>query len=456
MQKVFDYIREHEMITAEDKVIVGVSGGADSVCLLFVLREYQRQLPFSMMVVHVEHGVRGEESRQDAAFVEALCKEWHIPCKVFASDVPAMARQQKISVEEAGRKVRYETFAQMGEEWGATKIAVAHNQNDQAETMIWNMVRGSGITGAGGIRPVRGKVIRPLLCCSRREIEECLRSQEISWREDCTNQEMEYTRNCIRQHILPQMEKELNAGAVEHLANLGKELQRTESYLCSVAEKAMANTARIEADRVEIDLEGLKKEDPLIQEHVIRMCLERVGCGLKDLGRIHMEQILELFAGQSGRKISLPGGWQAGKSFDRGYLEKRKEQPVVQGAEIPVPGEIETAQGILQARIFSHNHENIPQKKYTKWIDYDKIKNSLCLRTRQPGDYLVIDQKGSKKKLKVYFIEEKIPADRRDQILLVASGSEILWVVGYRMNDAYKVWDSTERVLELTMQGREE
>ena len=349
MQKAFEYIRQHGMIKAEEKVIVGVSGGADSVCLLFVLREYQKKVPFELKVVHIEHGVRGEESRKDAFFVKALCDEWRISCEVRSFDVPALAKKQKISVEEAGRKVRYETFGEIGRAWGDYKIAVAHNQNDQAETMLWNMVRGSGLTGAGGIRPVRGNVIRPLLSCSRQEIEQYLREHEISWCEDSTNQEMEYTRNCIRQHILPVMEKELNHQVTEHLAMLGNELQRTEHFLNGLAENVMEQAVTGRKEQIRIQLELLQKEDSLIQERIIRKCLEQSGCGLKDLGRIHVEQILNLCKGQSGRKINLPGVWQARKSFEYLYLEKEDYTDVSE--EI-----------VLERRIFPYNQENIPKK----------------------------------------------------------------------------------------------
>lgn len=443
MQKAFEYIRQHGMITAEDKLIVGVSGGADSVCLLFVLRMYQQEVPFEMRVVHVEHGVRGEESLRDAAFVKALCREWKIPCEVRCVDVPLIAKEKKISVEEAGRKVRYEAFESAGQDWGAYKIAVAHNQNDQAETMVWNMTRGSGLTGAGGIRPVRGNVIRPLLSCSRKEIEQYLLENGIVWHEDRTNRETEYTRNCIRQHILPVMEKELNAKSVEHLARLGEELQRTDQFLDELAQKALERSVILEAQRAVIDLERFQGEEVLIQERILRKCLEQIGCGLRDLGRIHVEEILELCKGQSGRRVSLPGGWQARKSFGHIYLET--EDYVKEQAEI-----------VLESRIFSYNQEIIPQKKYTKWLDYDKIKDGLCLRTRQPGDYLIIDQKGGKKKLKTYFIEEKVPVEQRSQIQLVAAGSEILWVIGYRINEAYKVQADTKHVLELRLRGWEE
>lgn len=459
MQKAFEYIEKNAMIDAADKVVVGVSGGADSLCLLFVLMEYQKSVPFSILAVHVEHGVRGEESHQDAKYVEALCREYQIPfvCRHF--DVPRIAAEQKLSVEEAGRRVRYEAFEAAAKEWGGTKIAVAHNRNDQAETMLLHMARGSGLTGAGGIRPVRGNIIRPLLSCSRPEIEDYLKKKGISWRTDRTNEETEYTRNAIRHHILPMMEQEINAGVVEHLCCLGEDIQKTERFLEKTAEKALESIAFFEHENVRIIAKPFWEEEEVIKERMIRQCLMHIGCGLKDLKREHQTGILSLFEGTSGRTIVLPGGWRAVREFEevRIYKEEKRDgkEKTSDGTKLLLPGQIKIGETILDAGVFPYKKENIPQKSYTKWLNYDKISNDLWLRTRQPGDYLVINREGGRKKLKDYFIEKKIPSGKRDQVLLIASGSEILWVIGYRISEAYKVTEDTKMVLKLEIKGKD-
>lgn len=458
MKKVFDYIEKYGMIQAGDKVIAGVSGGADSLCLLFLLAEYGKKVDFSLIAVHVEHGIRGQESLEDQEFVENLCKEQGIDLRCVSCNVPQMAREKGWTLEEAGRAARYEAFRKTCEETGGTRIAVAHNQNDQAETMLWNMARGSGLTGAAGIRPVRENIIRPLLCVSRQEIEEYLRSRGISWRTDRTNEEMRYTRNCIRHHILPAMERELNEKTTVHLAQLSQDIRQVEQYLEKTVEKTVRETAVFLEGRAEIQAEKFLQEEELIQERALRLCLKKAGCGLKDVGRRHIRQLLKLFAGQSGKRVSLPGGWMAVKQFDQVCIMQEGSAYISREAEflkqLKIPGATETPWGILETTVFEYESENIPQNKYTKWLNYDKISSNLQLRTRRPGDYLVINRQGGRKKLKEYFVEEKIPAEKRKDILLVTCGSEILWVVGYRISEAYKITDQTEKALQITIRLR--
>ena len=180
MQKAFQTIEKYHMIQPGDRVLAGVSGGADSVCLLFILLEYRKKVSFDIKAVHVEHGIRGEESRQDAVYVEALCQKQNVEYECVSVDIPAMAVTEKLSTEEAGRLARYQIFEEISKSWHADKIAVAHNQNDQAETILWNLARGSGLDGAAGIRPVRENIIRPLLNTSRKRIEAIVNSYGYS------------------------------------------------------------------------------------------------------------------------------------------------------------------------------------------------------------------------------------------------------------------------------------
>ena len=259
LQKIFSYIEEQELIREGDMVFAGVSGGADSMCLLEVLRAYRSRADFDLRVIHVEHGIRGEESRADAAFVKRFCKERKIPCQVISVDAVSYSEARGLSVEEAARELRYEAFeaaaqaaekeqltlgavcgtetaqavgfgASQAADAGSVRIAVAHHMEDQAETVLWQMIRGSDIRGMGGMRPRRGRIIRPLLDISRTQIEAFLRGEGISWREDVTNSDNTYTRNRLRMEVLPVLMK-LNGQAVEHLCESACRLQETESYL---------------------------------------------------------------------------------------------------------------------------------------------------------------------------------------------------------------------------------
>ena len=202
---------EHHMLTPGDRVVAGVSGGADSVCLLFVLLKIREEIPFSLHGVHVNHGIR-KEAGEDAAYVEQLCSQFGLPFILVKENVRERAAAEKRSEEEMGRLVRYQAFESVMKSVGANKIAVAHNSNDQAETMLFHLFRGSGLSGLCGIRPVRDHIIRPILCLERKEIEQYLEERKIAYCKDATNEEDDYTRNRIRHHILPYAEQEIVTG----------------------------------------------------------------------------------------------------------------------------------------------------------------------------------------------------------------------------------------------------
>ena len=238
--KVLDYVKKYRMIEEKDTIIAGVSGGADSVCLLFMLLQIREQIPFHLAVVHVNHGIR-EDAGEDAAYVKELCEKYGLPFYLTEVKLKKYAKEEGLSEEEAGRKIRYRAFeAALKEELALQgiseaenkgKIAVAHNSNDRAETMLFHLFRGTGLTGLSGIKPVNGKIIRPLLCLERREIEEWLDRGDISYRTDSTNVQDIYTRNKIRHHILPYAEEEICRGAVSHMSRAADDLLEAEEYI---------------------------------------------------------------------------------------------------------------------------------------------------------------------------------------------------------------------------------
>lgn len=452
MQKAFETIEKYQMIQPGGRILAGVSGGADSVCLLMVLLELQKRMKFEIQVVHVEHGIRGQESLQDAEYVRKLCEQYQVPFLCVSCDIPQMARERKLSTEEAGRLARYEIFEETAREWAADHIAVAHNKNDQAETILWNLARGSGLDGAAGIRPVRGKIIRPLLECGREEIEAYLRQKGIVWREDATNQGLDYTRNIIRNQILPEMAEKLNEKTADHLAVFGTEMRRTEEFLQRLLKTACEKMTEIQPGKVRIEIASFLREDVFLRERVIRTCLKEAGCSLKDMRREHVERVVKLAEMQSGRRVELPGGWEARRSFEYLTVEKASVQEIKSLEEIclKIPGKTETPYGTFETRIFLNENQTIPEKKYTKWLSYDKINADIWLRSRKSGDYLTVNRQGGRKKLKSYFTEEKIPVEERRRTVVAACGSEVLWVVGHRISEAYKVEKNTREILEIT------
>ena len=453
MEKVLHYIQENHMLETGDKVIVGVSGGADSVCLLFLLKSYAPLFDLSLEVVHMEHGIRGKESLLDAEYVENLCREWKIPFHLYQKKIPELAKKWKCSEEEAGRKARYEAFEEVREKTGAQKIAVAHNQDDQAETILFNLARCSGLRGLCGILPVRDRIIRPLLCLSRREIEGMLKEHQIHFRTDATNGEDIYTRNKIRLKILPLLESELNAKAALHIAQAGERLLKLENYFQEEAARRAEILCREERNRVLLEREAFLKEPEALQVYILRACLSRVESGnpIKDLEAVHLSELRKLASNQSGRFLNLSGGIRAGTEGKMlvFWKEEGEDDWIPEACPLVIPGETRYGNLRILTEILPYKNEIIPEKMYTKWFDYDTIKNTVQVRTRQQGDYLTVTSAGGKKTLKKYFIHEKIPAGQRQKLPLLADGEHILWVIGHRISEAYKINEKTKQVLKV-------
>lgn len=230
-QKVKAYVKKWHMLQKEDSVIAGISGGADSVCLLFMLLKLQKELGFALMAVHVNHGIRGAEAERDEAYVKRLCRQWNVRLKVYRENVPAYAKEHGMTEEEAGRDIRRTCFCKVLKEWGGTKIALAHHENDNVETLLWNLCRGTGIRGLGGIAPVNDVWIRPLLCVKRREIESYLKKRGISYCTDTTNADRRYMRNRIRMDVIPYLEDCVNTESVSHMGKTMERMYELEQYI---------------------------------------------------------------------------------------------------------------------------------------------------------------------------------------------------------------------------------
>ncbi len=459
--RVREYIREYRMIQPKDKIIVGISGGPDSVCLLFVLTELKAELDFELLCVHVNHGLRGTESDRDESFVRQLCREKGVPCICYPFDVKREACEKKLTLEEAGRECRYRAFREALEAYGGTKIAVAHHANDQAETMLFHLFRGTGIRGLSGMDPIRGQVIRPLLCVERREIEDWLRERGISFCTDSTNREEIYSRNILRRRVIPCAEREINERAVLHMTETAAELKEIEEYLERQTGSAMQLCVQWDPEGCMVQKELFGKLDPVISGRLLRTCMKRLGKGLKDVERVHIRLLGELFQKQAGRRLDLPGGLWALRVYEGIYICRKRKippPPVEEGEICPeIPGFVRIRE---QEWIFSlektEKYKLIQEKTYTKWFDYDKIEQSLKIRRRKPGDYLEINREHGRKKLKAYLIDKKIPAKERDELLLLADGSHILWIPGLRISEKYKVTEYTKRILKVRIRGGEE
>ncbi len=462
LKKVRDYMREHDMTAPGDAVIVALSGGADSVCLLTVLKQLATP-EFLLRAVHVHHGIRGAEADRDEAFAQKLCESLSVPLCVAYCHVPAYAAEHGLSEEEAGRILRYQVLEKEAGKWeqelpagSRVKIALAHHRDDNAETILHHLLRGSGLTGLAGIRPVQGRRIRPLLCVGREEIRAYLEAGHISWCEDSTNQSPDYTRNRIRSQVLPLLKTAVNEQAEEHILQAGQIIGQADAYLRQQAEEIWQEAVcGREEDLAAIPLTAFARQPEILKTYLIRHMLDQLHPGWKDIGSRHFTAIAELAGKPVGSRLDLPGGLMARTGYETLEIVRKTEREVSVKTESGADGEIHGRQTVpeLHMTVFSRQKDQeIPKNQYTKWFDYDKIKGTLSVRTRRTGDYLILPSGGSKT-IARYMIDEKIPKEKREQILLLAEGSHVLWVVGFRISEYYKIEEHTENILQVTCDG---
>lgn len=468
VDKVLQYVRKHRMMEAGDCIVAGVSGGADSVCLLLMLLEIRRVLPVEIQVVHVNHLLRADAAA-DAAYVQKLCITHGLSFTLVEEDVAAVARSRHISMEEAGRMVRYDAFERtLGTRKG--KIAVAHNKNDSCETFLFHLFRGTALGGLGGIRPVRDRIVRPLLCLSRDEIEAFLQERNVPYCIDSTNLEDNYSRNIIRHHILDTAVQKISPAAVAHISETCERVGEAYELISDLTRQGFCACVTVATQTVHIDREKFLQLHRTIQGYVMMEALAQAAGSRRDLESVHVRQLIRLMESQCGRVVCLPYQLRAKREYSGICIVREPEghaQEVVLSEIALSPEETAMLAAGKELVILVGNHnkiraklipveksgidfENIPQKKYTKWFDYGKIKRNIVIRTRRPGDYLTINAMNQKKNLKAYFIDQKIPQEKRDQLCLVTDASHVLWIVGERISNYYKVSRDTKLILELT------
>ncbi len=463
IEEVWQYMTQYHMVEPGDVVIAGVSGGADSVCLLLVLEKLAAKLSITMEAVHINHGIRAEAG-EDAEFVRKLCEERRIPFHLICADVETQAKREKLSTEEMGRKIRYEAFRQiLGERKG--RIAVAHNSNDRAETMLFHLFRGTGLTGACGIRPVQGEIIRPLLFLERKEIEQWLQEQQISFCTDATNLGDDYTRNRIRHHILSYAEEEIVHGATANMNRAAKQLQEADEYVMrqtlAAVERCCVFTEHPKAVSVKLSL--LQKEDPFIRKRLLFYAVCEIAGQKKDITEAHIQSIDKLLQGTGSKECMLPYHVHVYKQYEWVKIEKSEENTEPFREEYPelpvgIPSVIRVPLlGDVEFQTFSYvKSQIIPQKTYTKWFDYDRITTTLFLRPRQAGDYLTVNQQMGRKSLQDYFVDQKIPKENRNSLYVLAMDHHVVWVPGLRISEFFKITERTERVLQVRVLSREQ
>ena len=456
--QVMEYMKKYRMADRGDGILAAVSGGADSICLFWLLHDLAEIMGFRLAVFHLNHGLRGAEADRDERYVQGLCDRLQIPCCTVREDVRAYAREHGMSEEEAGRTLRYHYMREAAERFSCSKIATAHHKDDGVETVLMNLFRGTGLRGLGGIRAVRSDtgpsampngqnggggvspagitIIRPMLCLTRKEIEGYLKERQIPWCEDSTNRELKYARNKVRNVLVPWVKEEINEQAVDHILQLASLASQADEYFVSQAAMLLGE----EPTQIAVDIFDAQPE--ILKQYLVRTMLAAAAGQEKDISSKHVEAVCALTGPGGGIAADLPYGLRAVRGYE--MLEIRRK------ADILAPA-LEKQEILLETRVFPWKKDlEIPKNQCTKWFDYDKIKGTLCVRTRESGDYFLYS--GDKRKLlKRYFIDEKVPEERRDQIPLLTEGNHVLWIIGHRISEYYKITDNTCTILEVRL-----
>lgn len=445
--KVVETIKKFNMLNNGENIVVGLSGGADSCALTHILARLSEKMDLHITAVHINHGIRGEEAERDERSAEEFCRRLNIEFIAYHCDIPSEAAKRGIGEEEAGRLVRYEKFYETAEKKNGAKTAVAHNMNDKAETLIMNLCRGAGMKGLAGIKPVSGSIIRPLIFCTRDEIEKYCDDNNIEYCTDSTNLQNEYTRNKIRNILLPWLSENINPAAAMNMANASELLREEEEYLESKAEDRYKKFLKDSGDGfVSLNVDGLASEHSVIRRRVLRIALRSLRPDMRDFGRKHTESAEDILMGDTGRRISLPGGITVSKGYGLINILYDREKQGAFCYDIE-PGKKYFIKETESYVLLSLNEEkNIKNAVNicTKKIDYDKIKDKIQLRTRQTGDFISI--KNGRKRIKDIFIDDKIPSDKRDSYPLLVCGKSVI-IVGDRLGTDYYVGQDTKNIL---------
>jgi tRNA(Ile)-lysidine synthase len=455
-RRVRGTIEKYGMLRKGDTVIVAVSGGPDSVALLHVLNSLKSIYRLRLHVAHLEHGIRGEESLGDMRFVEGLSRSLSIPFSSRSEDVPGLAGSRGLSLEAAARKLRYAFLEELSDEIKAERIATGHNANDQAETLLLNLLRGAGMAGLSGIRPaMKGKIIRPLIEASREEIEEYVAEKGLEFRVDSSNLDKRLERNKVRQVLLPLIEKEFNPGIVEALARSARIFSVMNRYMGGRVEEALKACAFSEDGRTTIDLEAFDALPHAVKLFMLYTVVRSLEEDEQVVSFDMLNAVLNLAArSKSGSRVDIGSGIVAMKEFDK--LTIGRDLALVERYEVrlEVPGttQVQAAGCSFEVEILNERPGTgeIYRSGNTAYFDFGGIDLPLTARSWREGDKFVPFGLSGTKKVHDVFIDEKVAASRRALIPIVSDSEGILWVAGVRRAERARITDDTRTILKVT------
>lgn len=473
-QRIADFMRDNEMLDSAPRVLLAVSGGADSTAMLHALCALRTRglLNAELTCAHVNHRLRGERGDDDERFVVRRAEKLGLEVKIKRVDVRSFARRAGLSIETAARQLRIESLLDIARETGCSLIATAHQMDDNAETIIQRLARGTGIRGLGGIWPVRefGKgdirFVRPMLGVTRLEVIVYLKERNLQWREDETNVECKFRRNYIRHRLLPAIQANCAGSLAEQLSALSRAARRYYHLVCRHADEAQPISTVFEEGKVILNCEKLLGISKPVQVELVRRALDSIGSGQRRIMQEHYERVMELAEqDKGGRKIELPGAFAARREYGNVILEKAEPQTNTvsqEGIEVTVPGRTPIGPYVVEARIleiedcrtgirFSKHDKR--QEVLIERFDLANIKPPLIVRPRRDGDRFVPLGLQAEKKVGKFLTDVHAPNDLRRKVLVVEDREKVIWLWPIRMSEQAKVTDRTRKILQMEIAG---
>ena len=455
LKQVHRFISRHQMICSGETVVIGVSGGVDSLALLVTLYELRHHLDCHLHIAHLDHQLR-RDSASDAEFVKQHAYRLNLPFTISTIDIPSLVKQGKPSIEAVARKARYEFFESVCRHTDAAKVALGHQRGDQAETVLMNLLRGAALTGLRGILPVRdGKFIRPLLELSRSEIEKFVAEQGLQPRDDSTNQDRNYLRNRIRLDLLPYIKCDYNRNIQNTLVQ-NAELLREESKFLEDAAYQAFNACLAEPpthDAVILDRLKFLRQHPALRRRILRLAVCQIQGDMKELAFNHSESMLQLSESESpNRQLNLPNNLEFLRAYNQLIIQRTAKEIGAFEYPVAIPGDnhFPALNATMAASIIEMSSDKTSQKpngKFQAVFDADAIQMPLKIRSRIAGDRFQPFGMEGTKKVKDFLIDEKVPHRLRQSIPILVTGEKVMWVVGYRTSEKCKISDRTRRIL---------
>lgn len=467
-KKLAEFIEKNRLFEPAANVLLAVSGGADSTALLYAMQALKAGgvLSGGLIVAHINHQLRGRQAKADEDFVVRQAEGLNLVTVTRKLDVEGFALENKLSIETAARKVRIKALVDIAESNDCELIATAHQKDDNAETVVQRLARGTGFRGLGGIWPVRvfdgrHKFVRPLLAVRRAEIVEYLKLRNLIWREDKTNEDISYSRrNFIRHRLLPELQKQCRGSIAEELCELSESARKFYVRLCNCTDNLWPQLADCRDGRVALDLQKFSAQVEPVKLELIRRCLAKLGVGEGQLTYRHYEALLDL-AEQNigGREIKLPNGlsvWHEYRNliFSRTAVGVESDRQISESAEIRIPCSTRFGRYLIEATVFeaglgAGRKFKARKESFVEWFDLNEIKQPVVIRFRREGDRFIPLGLTEEKKVGRFLISSKVPQRIRPKVLIVADSEEIIWVWPIRISDKTKVTGRTQTILQL-------